>query len=356
MSIWTNWDPLEEVIVGNCDTSIPQNWKVDNKAIPLLDTILKETKEDLDNIASTLTNLGVKVYRPKINKFSSRIELPNFEILNATNPVVPRDQYLAFGKTIYQTYTSMPDRYVDCYNYYDIFKEMFDQGYNWISQPPPPLKNLLGKWWADGKEIYHSHLKDKLLWHTATFFKCGDTLIVNPKGPGTEQGLEWMKRNINEKIIYNVDTIVNGWGHIDHGFYMIDDNTVVCTRSDWVPKILRNKNMIEISKLFSRFDVKGFMDESKHFENKLSYEWLDKWFMEWKGYAQDVAFNTNVLVVDPKNIIFSVDQPLVFEKLNQLGIHCHVCKVRHNMFWEAGIHCLTLDIKRKGEKRSIIEH
>jgi glycine amidinotransferase len=156
MSIWTNWDPLEEVIVGNCYTSMPEHWNLDIETRTLLNTILRETKEDLDNLESLLVNLGVIVHRPVPNQFPEEVKLLNFSILRATNPIVPRDQYLVYGNTIYQTYTSMPDRYLDSYNYYEIFKDLYDRGYNWLSQPPPIIKNLSKneKWYVDGPTIY----------------------------------------------------------------------------------------------------------------------------------------------------------------------------------------------------------
>ena len=46
--IWTNWDPLKEVIVGNCPTVAVRN---------NLAEILQETKEDLDNLAKTILML-----------------------------------------------------------------------------------------------------------------------------------------------------------------------------------------------------------------------------------------------------------------------------------------------------------
>lgn len=357
MSIWTNWDPLEEVIVGNCNTEIPTDWNIEPEARPLINQILQETKEDLDNLAKILEGLNVTVHRPVPNRFPERIELPTFSVLYATNPIVPRDQYLAYGDTIYQTYTSMPDRYFDSYNYYEIFKSLYDEGYNWISQPPPLIKNFQGKkWFVDGPTIYGENYKNKVLWHAATMFKCGDALITNNAGPGSQAGLEWMRRNVDARIIPNDDTIVNNWGHIDHGFYMINDDTVLCMDVTWVPQCLRNKNIIDLSGKFERFPYQDFIRQTKGIRAKdhVSLEWLNVWLQEWKGYAQEVAFETNVLVVDPHNIVCSANQPEVFELLSKIGVTCHVSPIRHNLFWEAGIHCLTLDLKRKGNKRPIV--
>lgn len=354
MSIYTNWDPLEEVIVGNCNTKS----KLPGKAGYLLDIILEETKEDLDNIASYLEKLNVKVYRPVVQDLPATVDLGDFKILNPTQPIVPRDQYFVYDKTIYQTYTSMPDRYADAYSYYNIFAELFSKGYNWLSQPPPMIKNFTegdNRWYTAGKRIYGSELADKILWHTATMFKCGDTLITNTLGPGTQLGLEWMRKNVSANIVENYGTHAENFGHIDHGYYMVNDDTVVCVEEQWVPEILRTKNIINVDGLYEPFDYETYLNSNtRHGIDKSSVEWLEKWFSEWKGYSQQVVFEANVLVVDPHNVMFSTYQPKVFELLDKHGITCHVCKVRHGLFWEAGVHCLTLDVKRSGNQRKIV--
>jgi hypothetical protein len=84
MSVWTDWDPLEEVIVGNCRTSVPNNWGAAPEEKKLLDQIFQETKEDLDNLSTFIESFGIKVHRPKLYEFSEEIELPKFKVFNDT--------------------------------------------------------------------------------------------------------------------------------------------------------------------------------------------------------------------------------------------------------------------------------
>jgi len=347
MSIYTNWDPLKEVIVGDCSTS-----SVNNK----LAGILHETKEDLDSLSDYLTKLGVRVHRPAVTKFPDNIDLGYFKIDHPTAPIVPRDQYLVYGETIYQTYTSMPDRYLDSQNYNHIFKDLFERGHNWISMPPPKLDTLVDKWWDNGHEVYHQQLRNQVLWHTATMMKCGDKLITNTQGPGNNLGLTWMMRNLPANTIIDVgNTHQQGFGHIDHGWFMVSDELIFCVNKDWVPEPLQNKEIIELENHFEQFDDQKFISDFSSTNGKYSDAWLDKWLTQWKGYAQEVFFDSNVLVVDSNNIIFSNHQPRIFKVMEQHGINCHVVPQRHGLFWEAGIHCLTLDLVRDGVQRSVIK-
>lgn len=346
MSVYTNWDPLKEVIVGNCSDSASSN---------KLAQILKETCEDLDNLADYLSNLGVRVHRPAVKQTAEHIDLGYFKIDNPTAPIVPRDQYFVYGETVYQTYTSMPDRYLDAVNYTHIFKELFDAGHNWISMPQPRLETLVDKWWANGEHVYNTQLKNQILWHTATMFKCGDKLITNTKGPGNNAGLEWMKRNLPENTIVDVgSTHQAGFGHIDHGWFMTSDDLIFCVNKNWVPEPLRDKKIVELQDHFEKFDDTRFISDYQSTDGKYSDAWIDKWLTQWKGYAQEVFFDSNVLVIDSNNVLFSNHQPRIFKVMEQYGINCHVVPQRHGLFWEAGVHCLTLDIVREGRNRSVI--
>jgi N-dimethylarginine dimethylaminohydrolase len=359
MAIWTEWDPLEEIIVGTCP---PENFYdnviQDERSLPLLQTILRETREDLDTLAASLEKMGVKVYRPKNLPFERGIDIAGFKVKNPVAPIVPRDQYLVYGEKIVQTYTSMPDRWLESLAYYDIFRELFEQGFEWNSMPPPLLENFPDNsiWYSDSVGRYHNVMKDRLLWHTATMFKCGDALITNTRGPGNDLGLEWMRRQYPEaRILHNKATVQDDLGHIDHGFFMTDDETVFAEKEFWAPAWLtKNKEVIYLHDVVDTPDFANYDHAFTQSQGKFSYDYLNIWMSEWKGYVQEVAFDFNVLVVDSKNIFISNEQPKLQEMLDKRGITCHVSPIRHNHFWDGGIHCLTLDVKRRGERRKVV--
>ena len=362
MSIWTNWDPLEEVIVGDCYSPGEFDWAVDNEITESFNLILKETKEDLDNLARLLQSFGVIVHRPSVKKFNHTIDLCGMQVKNPVSPMVPRDQFLVYGNTIYQSYTSFPDRYFESLSYYEIFKSLFDQGHNWISMPPPNGLTMETtqqyNYIERGQELYQE-LKNQLLWHTATLFKCGDAVIYNHRGPGTATGLAWFEKNTPDtRFIKNENTYQAGWGHIDHGFFMTDDETVFCKDMRYVPECLRNKRIFEVGpvkedQVFAMLENK-WQEYNKNF-GKFSMAGIERWLNQWKGYSQQVHFDTNVLVIDSRNVVFASDVPKkLFELLDQQGITAHVCKQRHYFFWDGGIHCFTLDVKRKGSRRRIV--
>jgi N-dimethylarginine dimethylaminohydrolase len=173
-------------------------------------------------------------------------------------------------------------------------------------------------------------------------FKCGDRLITNTTGPGSQAGLEWMRRNLPaDTVVENHNSTMKNWGHIDHGFFMINDDTVICVDRGFVPECLRNKRIHEIYQYLPR-------------EHGDIVTPLDCLLDPSKGYSQVVAFNSNVLVVDSNNIVFDNHMPELFEFMNTLNVRCHMSPMRHRKFWAAGIHCVTLDIKRRGNKRKII--
>lgn len=355
--IYTEFDPLEEVIVGDIYAPGDLDKFLPSKSLDGFNKILEETKQDLDNLSQFIQSGGIKVYRPKVYNFKHDFNMPEFDLRLPMSPVVPRDAYMVRGKTVLQTYTGLTDRYFDSLAYYDIFNELFEQGYNWLAQPLPMLKNLNDndKWFFDDM-VYHTKLKDKVLWHMATMFQAGDAVIVNAQGPGSNKGYRWVKRNLPDtRFVENPGTIMRNFGHIDHGFLLIDDDTVIHAGIEWVPEVLKNKKLIDCKSFLPKLVLDNFMADVHSTKSRYDIEWIDKYLENWKGYNQEVCFDLNVLILDSKNIIWGREIPDLFRFLKkEHAIESHVCNTRHSLYWEGGIHCSTLDIKRKGQSRKII--
>lgn len=354
--VYTEFDPLEEVIVADSYAPGDLDHLFPNQSLSSFNRILEETKEDFDNLADFLTKGGVKVTRPEVLKYPDHISMSGFDVRFPMGPTVPRDQYKVQGKTILQTYTSLTDRYFDGLSFYKIFSDLFSQGYNWVSQPAPPLVPVTPEdlWYVNGGP-YRSKLKDRLLFHTATMFPVGDKIIINSRGPGNDMGFEWLKRNLPEfTFIENHGTRANNFGHIDHGFVMIDDETVIHGGIDWVPLPLRNLKLIDVEQFVPKPNTAQYKEDYCAAGGRYELAWIEKYLDNWKGYNQDVCFDLNVLIVDRNNIIFGRELPELFAYLKKFNIECHVCEQRHMLFWEGGIHCGTLDVKRRGNMRSII--
>jgi hypothetical protein len=357
MAIWTEWDKLTDVIIGDCHEPGSFDHLIDSESVSGFNLILEETKEDLLKLEEKLKSYDCNVTRPTLLT-PKETHLSGFDIQLPNSPLVPRDQYIVIDKTIYQTYTSLTDRYFDGLSFYKIFQDLFDNGYNWIAQPSPNLVNLdpTTKWWIDGKDVYHDLLKEKILWHTATMFKAGDKLITNIQGPGTNKGLEWCHRNIKDvDIIANDSTCMEGWGHIDHGFFFVNDETIVCDNKSWVPSYLQDKKIIEIGSYLkdSYSIIENYAKDFKSTQGIYSKEWLETYLDKWRGYDQEIHFDTNVLVLDHNLILFSREIPELFRMLKTYGIECESVPMRHGTYWESGIHCLTLDVAREGSRRQI---
>ena len=62
---------------------------------------------------------------------------------------------------------------------------------------------------------------------------------------------------------------------------------------------------------------------------------------------EDFAYDADV---DEENVIFSSYNKEIFKQLEKRGINPIVCRWRHRLFWDGGIHCITLDLKRKGNR------
>ena len=87
--------------------------------------------------------------------------------------------------------------------------------------------------------------------------------------------------------------------------------------------------------------------------NDAFINFVNKWLGEWVGYVEETVFDVNVLVLDEHHVCVSNDKNEIvnafLKKHKMEPVHI---PWRHRFFWDGGLHCITLDLKRQGTKEN----
>tara|TARA_B000000557_G_scaffold130649_1_gene105910 strand:- start:208 stop:1503 length:1296 start_codon:yes stop_codon:yes gene_type:complete len=105
--------------------------------------------------------------------------------------------------------------------------------------------------------------------------------------------------------------------------------------------------------------VKPFIDKKKKVRNRyyvpdaddLFYDYVNEWMDDWVTYVEETVFDVNMLVIDEKNVVCNNVNKKVFDAFERHGITPHIVNFRHRYFWDGGLHCITSDIAREGERK-----
>ena len=175
-------------------------------------------------------------------------------------------------------------------------------------------------------------------------------------------------------IIYTKTHDVKMKNNISHGdavFAVLRPGLILHAESssEYSEKIFGNWDYIKVDKdikLTSGVPFQKFKVDKRNFQKDCSYafedakynddrwlEFLNTWFSSLMGYAEETYFDVNCLVVDENNVIFSSYNRDIFNKLEK-GINPIVCRWRHRLFWDGGIHCITLDLRREGRREKYL--
>tara|TARA_B100000925_G_scaffold289595_1_gene272798 strand:- start:727 stop:2049 length:1323 start_codon:yes stop_codon:yes gene_type:complete len=94
-----------------------------------------------------------------------------------------------------------------------------------------------------------------------------------------------------------------------------------------------------------RWFVKGEED------NDDLVNFVDKWMSHWVTYVEETVFDLNMLVINENNVICNGYNKKVFDAFERHNVTPHIINFRHRYFWDGGLHCISSDISRSGEKQ-----
>lgn len=318
ISSHTGFQPLKEIWLGDCypshfyDHLQPQIRDAFHK-------ITEWTRQDLDRIQKVLESFGITVRRPV---FVDSLDHYIVDGILAKPPITPRDDNLVLGQDLYhlRTRTSHdPWQHV-----LDLYK---DSDCSVVTQTDGPIACLSPPSIVRvGRDVYvdyttHAHIWDYVIPILA----------------------EWAKKY----RIHVCDTN----GHSDGVFCPVGHNIIVSS-----------KYLSIYDQTFPGWEIyrvpdqglngwfgKWHLDDDSVLHNKAFAKHVAEYALDWVGEWSETVFEVNMLVIDQNNVLAIKEDDNLFRWLEARGVAVTLCDFRCRGFWDGGLHCLTVDIRRDGD-------
>jgi hypothetical protein len=352
-SVFQHWDPLKVCVVG---TSYPPefySWIQDANTRQRFEQLAEETEQDYQVLISLLQGrLGIQVLRPQLPKDLSELKCHGRWI---APPVAPRDFFImihdqlwipripnrayaqrAFTNQSEIDLTTFQEHDLDQHRaklalYQNIFQDVADQG-NQLRYTD--LDVVSG--------CFVSRIGQDLYFATQSY----------------DEDQHQLLSQVNQQFSNTRNRIVNAGGHGDSTYCPVTPGLIISLRDvptytdtfpDWEVVYLPPSSYADTDQFRSsmrlnrgRWNIPGFESDPN------LVHMVDHYFDSWVGNASETVFDVNILVIDQKNIVVTSHNDQVEEACARHGIEVHVVPFRHRYFWDAGVHCVTNDLSRKG--------
>lgn len=371
-NIWNKWDTLETCMLGN--NYLPEffNGIQDNVGDPLK-RICEETLEDLEGYKKILQQFGVEVIQPEIDPSERFLDSPHLSG-HPRGPLQVRDAQLVLGNDCYITGTDHPAiaRSIKNYNndVIDLVNcPMLEHSYQLVQC------HVSGDWPGypeysanfNNQQFFKTHVWNEIQeasigyqpfvdLNSACCMMIGDHVVYAPEPTTTikKQALKvFSEMNPDWRIVtHEFD------GHTDGSFHplkpgailsLYDVQTYSETFPGWDVCYLPDQSWKKVNKFLKLKKVnagKWWLPGEE--DNAEFTHFVETWLQDWVGYVEETVFDVNVLMVDEHHCCVSnPDNEQVNAFLKKHNIEPVYVPWRHRYFWDGGLHCITLDLKRK---------
>lgn len=375
-NIWNKWDPLEVCMLGN--NYAPEFFSgIDDKVADPLKRICEETLEDLRGFKETLEDFGVHVIQPEMDskeRFLEHMESGWTEAQKSypRGPLQPRDAQLVLGNSAYITRNDHP-AIGKCLQEYAPVTDLTKD--NWM--PRSHYEKIAGSDYPSYEDYIanrntKSYFED-IVWeeiqnfkyphyiNSATAMMLGNRLAI---GVGDDQEL-LTKDEILETLPSAVDfEIVHGsiQGHSDGNYHPLKPGAILSlfdvqsyreTYPGWDVEYLEECSWHQVDgwwKLKQNNAGKWWLAGEE--DNSEFTKFVETWLQDWVGYVEESVFDLNVLMLDEHHCCVSQNNnKQVNDFLRKHNIEPVYVPFRHRFFWDGGLHCITLDLYRKGTQK-----
>jgi glycine amidinotransferase len=351
---FTEWDPLEEVIVGRADhacvpewhptlaATMPRRhwpWFKANSGKPFPADLLAAAGRELDGLARVLEGEGITVRRPDPVRWEAPFSTHGFGAAAGMYGAMPRDCLLVVGDEIIEAPMAWRNRYFETRAFRGLIKEYFAAGARWTAAPKPEL--------ADG--FYNAHIpdtefdvgrgrsvitEDEPVFDAADFCRMGTDIFVQLSHVTNRFGVEWLARHLGPE--YRVHVLAfddpNAM-HIDASFVPLAPGRLLINPARVHPSML--------PPLFRGWEILQAPEPTVPDDHPFYF--TSKWL------------SVNVLSLDETRVVVEAAEKPMIAFLKRHGFEPIPLPFRNFGSLGGAFHCATCDIRRRGERQSYFD-
>jgi hypothetical protein len=344
---YCTFHPLKSCLVGDVFPVDKFSHLKDDRVLSPLARVIDETKEDLENLGSTLKGLGVEVFRPNMEE--TPVDLSQYA---RKPPQQTRDDMAIVGENMYVA-NNLPE-----------YKQLFSQ--------IDPERLHFPKQYLDYSHesyTYEMHINgpqtpdQQRLLSTSFIHMMGKDIFWGTNQPGWKDSplIEYHKQKWeSEGFRVNIQATEEMGGHGDATWCILKPGVIVTLHDlqnyeekfpGWDICYLEDKYWDQLSpfrKMKQKVGGKWWIEGEEENDRLIGY--VESWLGDWVGYCEETVFEVNMLSVNEECVIVNNYNKEVFDFLKKHKIEPIVCSQRHRWFWDGGVHCLTQDLYREGEQ------
>lgn len=340
----TEWDPLEEVVVGRLAGGVFPTWQPSMRAVLPDDSVslfqeragspyppeqVCAADRELDGLVDALEGEGITVVRPAPIDHSVAFATPSWKSTGLYS-AMPRDLLIVIGDTIIEAPLSWRCRHHEVDAYRTLIKSYFRQGAGWLQAPRPQLTDELFSVDYQPDLGEYAITEFEPVFDAADFMRFGRDVVVQRSHVTNDLGIDWMQRALGSAYrIHRVAVNDPHAMHIDATIVPLAPGKLLVNPERYVPHdLFRDWEILEAPKPALPAD--------------------------WPMYFCSPWVSMNVLSLDERTVVVERQEEPLINALEDWGFRCIPLDFRHVYTFGGSFHCVTLDVRRRGEPRRFL--
>ena len=345
-AVYQHWDPLEVCVVGKAYPPEFYSWIEDKDTRKKFEQVAIETEQDFNKLIKLLQSFNVDIKRPDIPNTFEDCMIDNVWV---PPPVTPRDYFIQIHDKCWVPI--LPNE---------------NHAHN-------AFKKQKLKTWEEFKKHDQSKHNRKLKFYSKILNECNvvetectyiSGCFVSRIGNDlffATQTIhdDWNKIRLQvNKLFPNTNNhIVDAQGHGDAVYCPVSPGLIISIADEDYRLSFPNWEIVHLPEshyaAHKMFQASMKLNSGKWYipgfeKNPLILETVDAYMDDWIGEVSETVFGVNILIINPKNVVLAEYNKQAVDALKRYGITAHISPFRHKYFWDAGIHCVTNDLSRRG--------